>query len=102
MKPLNLSSDIKALAEVSAWEPPTIREQPMCDNCDGAPDGGHTHADSCCQREAAEPIYFSCGHCAVEHVLADPAGRETPESVDAPAGTVVRSCPRDGGNPSRH
>lgn len=73
-----------------------------CDNCDGAPDGGHTHADSCCQREAAEPIYFSCGHCAVEHVLADPAGRETPESVDAPAGTVVRSCPRDGGNPSRH
>lgn len=30
------------------WATPQLREQSLCDNCDGAPDGGHT-ADEVCR-----------------------------------------------------
>ena len=29
------------------WTTPTMLEQPVCDNCDGAPDGGHTDELPC-------------------------------------------------------
>ena len=29
------------------WTTPTIEERNLCDNCDGAPDGGHVNDSFC-------------------------------------------------------
>lgn len=43
----SLASMMTRLQRKPPWKKPTIEERNLCDNCDGAPDGGHTRDAWC-------------------------------------------------------
>lgn len=43
----------RALKKNDQWSRPELRERSVCDNCDGAPDGGHAD-DALCIRSLEE------------------------------------------------
>lgn len=60
MSPLRHPDDLPAEFFESDPVPTEIPESPECDDCDGAPDGGHTNEPPC---KYAEPKNVACSKC---------------------------------------